>query len=49
MTAHDTAGSTLVNHWQRGVPVYREPVIETPLLFFAGWDLLGLTLALARV
>ena len=27
MTAHDTAGSTLVNHWQRGVPVYREPVI----------------------
>jgi Ni/Fe-hydrogenase subunit HybB-like protein len=49
MTAHDTAGSTLVNHWQRGVPVYREPVIETPLLFFAGWALLGLTLALARV
>jgi Ni/Fe-hydrogenase subunit HybB-like protein len=49
MNAHDTAGSTLVNHWQRGVPVYREPVIETPLLFFSAWAALGLMLALARV
>lgn len=49
MNAHDSAGSTLVNHWQRGVPVYREPVIETPLLFFSAWALLGLMLALARV
>ena len=49
MSAHDTAGSTLVNHWQRGVPVYREAIIETPFLFFAAWAALGLTLALARV
>ncbi len=49
MSAHDTAGSTLVNHWQRGVPVYREPVHEIPLLFFAAWATLGLALALARV
>jgi Ni/Fe-hydrogenase subunit HybB-like protein len=49
MNAHDTAGSTLVNHWQRGVPVYREPVIETPLLFFAAWTVIGMTLALARL
>ena len=48
MTAHDTAGSTLVNHWQRGVPVYREPILETPLLFFAGWAALGITLAVIR-
>ena len=49
MNVRESAGSTLVNHWQRGVPVYREPVIETPLLFFSAWALLGLMLALARV
>jgi Ni/Fe-hydrogenase subunit HybB-like protein len=49
MNAHDTAGSTLVNHWQCGVPVYREPVVTTSLLFFGAWAALGLTLALARV
>ena len=49
MSAQDTVGSTLVNHWQRGVPVYREPVCEIPLLFFTGWAAIGLTLALARV
>jgi len=48
MSAHDTAGSNLVNHWPCGVPVYREPVIETPLLFFAAWAAIGMTLALAR-
>src|SRR5271157_3027012 len=48
MSAHDTAGSTLVNHWQRGVPVYREPLITVSLLFFAAWALVGLALSLAR-
>jgi Ni/Fe-hydrogenase subunit HybB-like protein len=49
MTMNDTAGSTLVNHWQRGVPVYREAVVETPFLFFSAWAALGLALALARM
>jgi Ni/Fe-hydrogenase subunit HybB-like protein len=49
MSAHDTAGSTLINHWQRGVPAYREPLITTSLLFFAAWALVGLALALARL
>ncbi len=48
MSAHDTTGSTLVNHWQRGVPVYREPVVTRTLLFFAALAALGLVLALAR-
>jgi len=42
------AGSTLVNHWQRGVPVYREPVVTPPLLFFGALAALGLALALVR-
>ncbi|HXJ87319.1 MAG TPA: Ni/Fe-hydrogenase cytochrome b subunit [Candidatus Binatia bacterium] len=49
MNVRESTGSTLVNHWQRGVPVYREPVIETPLLFFGAWALLGSMLALARL
>src|SRR5271157_4986525 len=48
MSAHDTTGSTLVNHWQRGVPVYREPVVTSTLLFFAALAAVGLTLALMR-
>jgi hypothetical protein len=38
-------GSTLVNHWQRGVPVYREPVVTPTLLFFAALAAVGLVLA----
>jgi len=48
MNAHDATGTTLVNHWQRGVPVYREPVVTRTLIFFAGFAAIGLTLALVR-
>jgi len=46
---YDAAGTTLVNHWQRGVPVYREPVITPTLLFFAALAAVGLTLAMVRL
>jgi hypothetical protein len=46
MNAHDTTGVTLVNYWQRGVPVYREPVVTRTLLFFAALAALGFILAL---
>jgi Ni/Fe-hydrogenase subunit HybB-like protein len=49
MSAQDTAGSTLVNHWQRGVPVYSEPVLTLSWLFFATWALIGLAVAIVRV
>ena len=48
MSAQDTTGTILVNHWQRGVPVYREPVITRTLLFFAALAALGLGLAVVR-
>ena len=48
MSAHNATGSTLTNHWQRGVPAYREPVITVSLLFFAAWAVVGLALAVAR-
>jgi len=48
MNGHDTAGSTLINHWQRGVPVHGEPVVTRALLFFATIAALGLILAIAR-
>src|SRR5271165_7409424 len=48
MSAHDTTGSTLVNHWQRGVPAYREPVVTRTLLFFAALAAVGFSLALVR-
>jgi Ni/Fe-hydrogenase subunit HybB-like protein len=48
MTKRDTTGSTLINHWQRGVPVYREPVVTPTLLFFAASAALGLVLAAVR-
>jgi Ni/Fe-hydrogenase subunit HybB-like protein len=48
MTVQDGTGSTLINHWQAGVPAYREPLITTSLLFFAAWAVVGLALALAR-
>jgi len=33
----DAAGSTLINHWQRGVPVYREPVLRRYSFSLARW------------
>ncbi|HTR25237.1 MAG TPA: Ni/Fe-hydrogenase cytochrome b subunit [Terriglobales bacterium] len=48
MSAHDTTGTTLVNHWQRGVPVYREPAVTPTLIFFGALATLGLILALVR-
>jgi Ni/Fe-hydrogenase subunit HybB-like protein len=44
----DTVGATLVNHWQRGVPVYREPVLTPTLIFFAALAAIGLILAAVR-
>lgn len=48
MSAHNATGSTLINHWQQGVPAYREPVITVSLLFFAAWAVVGLALTVAR-
>ena len=48
MSGHNASGSTLINHWQRGVPVYREPVVTPTLLFFAALAAFGLVLALVR-
>ena len=44
----DTAGTTLINHWQRGVPVSRERVFTPTLNFFAVIAFIGFTLALIR-
>ena len=41
MNSQDTTGATLVNRWQRGVPVYREPVVTPTLLFFSAVGALG--------
>lgn len=48
MSAQDATGATLVNHWQRGVPVYREPVVTRTLLFFVALGAVGLVLSIAR-
>src|SRR5208283_4325007 len=45
---HDEDGAALVNHWQRGVPVFDEPVVTPLLLFFLALAAVGLTLALVR-
>src|SRR5208337_5378508 len=44
----DQGGTALVNHWQRGVPIYREPVVTPTLLFFAALAAVGFSLALVR-
>jgi Ni/Fe-hydrogenase subunit HybB-like protein len=46
--SHDDAGATLINHWQRGVPIFREPVLTPTLLFFAALAVVGFSLALVR-
>ena len=49
MSARDIAGTTLINHWQRGVPVYREPVVTPTLRVLAVVAVIGLGLAVARL
>jgi len=49
LSSQDKNGSTLINHWQRGVPVYGEPIITLPFLFFAALAALGLGLAMVRL
>jgi len=44
----DEDGALLVNHWQRGVPVFDEPVVTPTLLFFVALAAVGFTLALVR-
>ena len=48
MSTRNDTGSVLINHWQRGVPVYGEPVVTPTLLFFAALAVLGMVLALVR-
>jgi Ni/Fe-hydrogenase subunit HybB-like protein len=48
MTVHNATGSTLINHWQRGVPVYREPLITPSLIVLASLAAMGVTVALVR-
>ena len=44
----DSTGTTLINHWQSGVPVYRGPVITDTLVFFGAVAVIGLALAAVR-
>lgn len=46
--ARDTAGTTLINHWQRGVPVSHERVFTPTLIFFSVLALVGFTLSFIR-
>jgi Ni/Fe-hydrogenase subunit HybB-like protein len=48
MSTQDTAGATLINHWQRGVPAYRDPVFTPVFWFFAALAGLGLILSAVR-
>jgi Ni/Fe-hydrogenase subunit HybB-like protein len=48
MRPPDNTGSNLINHWQRGVPVYGEAVFTPVLLFFSALAVIGLALAAAR-
>ena len=45
----DKKGTTLINHWQCGVPVTRGPVVTPFLLSLAGVAAIGLGLALLRL
>jgi len=44
----DTRGTTLINHWQCGVPVTRGPVLTPLLLLLAGIAAIGLGMAVLR-
>jgi len=48
MSTRNDIGSTLVNHWQRGVPVDSKTVMTPVLLFCAALAAIGLTLAVVR-
>jgi Ni/Fe-hydrogenase subunit HybB-like protein len=41
-------GSRLINHWQYGVPVYRERTFTPTLKFLAGLAFIGMAFAVAR-
>jgi len=49
MNGRDNTGSVLINHWQRGVPVFQEPVVTPTIKFFGLLAVVGLSLAIARV
>lgn len=49
MSSHDRAGYGLINRWQRGIPVYREPIVTPTLVFFAVLAAIGFGLALVRL
>ena len=48
MTARDSTAKTLINHWQVGVQVYREPVVTPTFLFFVALAVVGLGVAAVR-
>ena len=48
MSAQDTTGQGLVNHWQVGVQVYRDPLLTPPFFFFGALAVVGLGLAAVR-
>ena len=48
MSTRNDIGSTLINHWQRGVPLASETVMTPVLLFCAALAAIGLTLAVVR-
>jgi hypothetical protein len=45
----DKKGTTLINHWQCGVPVTRGPVLTPFLLLLIGVAAIGLGLAALRL
>ena len=49
MSAQDISGTTLINHWQRGVPVERERVITFSIKIFGAVAVIGFSLALVRL
>lgn len=49
MSARDITGTTLINHWQRGVPVERERVITFSIKIFGAVAVIGFSLAVARL
>jgi len=49
MTSLDRTGTNLINHWQRGVPVYRASVITPTFLFCGALVAIGCALAAVRL
>lgn len=46
--SRDVVGATLINHWQRGVPVSHERAFTPTLTFFAVLAVIGFTLSFIR-